>query len=129
MRHDPLYLAWDLLCPSPEAASRVQELLLRECCPDAVLTDVVTSAGTTVEVAHRVGDYFDEVLVLPAPGSMASRFRVVFYRSPEAGRFWKDLMARILRRASEARTDVSLTLAYKGDTCLDWTHLTPVGNG
>jgi hypothetical protein len=115
MRYDPLFIACDVRCPSPEAASQVQELLRRETTPGAVMTVPVVSSEAASELSYRIGDYFEETLVLPDQDGDCQTFRLVFHRHPNAGRFWKDLMVRIIRSVEQAGPGISVTMVYRGD--------------
>jgi hypothetical protein len=123
LRYDPLFLAWDFHCSSPEEQSRIGELVYKKSRPDAVLIDSLFSAGVTSEVVHRIGDYFEKVLVLPEVDGDPCKLRLVFHRHPSAGRFWKDVMIRIMRAVQDAGQNVKVSLVYQGDECLDWLHL------
>src|SRR5262245_52698347 len=126
MRHGPSFFAFDVRCPTADEASRLEGLLRRNSEPDAVLVDRVTSAGVTSEVRHRVGDYFEAVRIIPGIGGDPSVFRCLFHRHPRAGRFWKDVMVRLIRMVERASPETSVALVYKGDECLDWSRLTLV---
>jgi hypothetical protein len=63
---------------------------------------------------HRLGDYFADIRLLPAPGN-ASAFRLVFQRLPHAGRFWKDLMVDIIQETQSSPEATAITLDYKGN--------------
>jgi hypothetical protein len=126
MRHDAVFLAYDVRCGSADEAVKVEAMVRRLGGRDAILQHEVTGGGKSVEISHRVGDYFQEILVLPPNGEDHGALRVVFHRSPEAGRFWKDLMVRIVRAIEEAFPRATVTLVHKGDERLDWSRLGPV---
>jgi hypothetical protein len=118
MRHDPLFLLWVVNCPTPEDSRRLQQRLRTEISPDTILVDEVSAYPDGFEARsrepHRLGDYFESVRVLPAAGQAPATFGLLFQRRPNAGRFWKDFMARLLqsiRNEAEATT----TLSYRGD--------------
>jgi hypothetical protein len=125
MRSDPLFVACEVRCPGREEAARIQDLVQHQTAPQAVLVDSVRAAGQATEVRHRIGDYFEAILVLPTPDNDPRRFRLVFHRRPDAGRFWKDVLVRVLRSIEEGSPGISVTLIYKGDDSLDWTQFSP----
>ncbi len=126
MRSDPVFHAFDARCRSAEEAARVREALSASSGPDAVIPDLVRSRGQEASVAYRVGDFFREVLTLPGVGGDACAVRVVFHRRPDAGRFWKDIMVRIVRAVEQTVPSAAVQLAYRGDEPLDWHHLAPL---
>jgi hypothetical protein len=126
MRSDSLFHAFDIRCRSAEEATRVKETLARYKGPEGVIPDVVRTKGQTTSVAYRVGDFFSDVLTLPGIGGDACAVRVVFHRRPDAGRFWKDIMVRIVRSVEQMTPTPAVQLAYRGDEPLDWQHLTPL---
>jgi hypothetical protein len=118
MRHDPLFLLWVVNCPTPEDSRRLQQSLQTALSPDMTLVDEVRACPDGFEVRsrepHRLGDYFESVRVLPTTPQTPAAFGLLFQRRPDAGRFWKDFMARLLegiRNEAEATT----TLSYRGD--------------
>jgi hypothetical protein len=117
MRNDPLFFSWLVQCGSEEDARRVRQAV--EASPVAGLTfeDVVRASPGGVELRqanrHLVGDYFTSVDVLP--GASASSFGLVFHRKPAAGRYWKDVMMKVLRAVQEKQSGVSIALDYRGD--------------
>jgi hypothetical protein len=114
MRHDPLFTLWAIECRTPEACRHLTGRLAGEVGQEATLTDEIRSSPGGVETVrretHRLGDYFVAVRVLPseAPAS----FRLLFHRRPDAGRFWRDYMVRILQGL---RAEATATLEYRGD--------------
>src|SRR5262245_26808766 len=121
IRHDPVFMAWDVRCDSPAESSRAREWLLGHAAPDAVWVDQKYSAGVTSEDRHRVGDYFQEVRTVPDLGGDPCCLRLVFHRRPDAGRFWKDVMVRILNGVNRAGPTQQAKLAYRGDEPVDWS--------
>src|SRR5438270_6386247 len=103
MEGDPLHLAWDVHCTSPQEASRIKESFARAADINRVLTIQIESGGKISEAFHRIGDYFVSIEVFLTDGN-PSTVRLVFHLRPEAGRFWKDIMARIIRSADETGT-------------------------
>jgi hypothetical protein len=117
---DPLYLAWDVYCTSPQDASRIRESLARAADVNRVLTIEIESGGKSSKAFHRIGDYFENIQVFLQTNGNPNTVRVVFHRRSEAGRFWKDIMARIVRSVDETGTRRAVRLAYRGNDCLDW---------
>ncbi len=119
MRYDPTYLSWLAPCSSPDEARQLQDWLAERITLDTILEDVIRSypEGAQAERIeyHRLGDYFEEIRVLPASPDMPLVFRVVFHRRPDAGRFWKDLMVRILVSLQERLSGRKITLEYRGE--------------
>jgi hypothetical protein len=89
MRHDPLYLAFDVHCPSAAAMAKVQQLIHRAGAADAVIAIPVVSSEGTSERQLRTGDFFKDIQVLAGFAGNAPSLRVVFCRHPEADRFWE----------------------------------------
>jgi hypothetical protein len=119
MHPPPLYTSWLITCPSPEGAQALRSWLAGRIDPDRVWTDTISSSPNGVPhlqtERHRLGDYFADVLLLPAPTPSPSSFRLVFHRRPEAGRYWKDLMVNVLQEIEAAPQPASITLDGKGD--------------
>jgi hypothetical protein len=112
-----LYTSWMVTCPSPESARALQLWLSEHIDADRVIVSTTRTWPGGVEhvqtVPHRLGDYFAAIRLLPA-GDPTS-FRLVFQRLPSAGRYWKDLMVKILEETKEAPEQAEITLDYKGD--------------
>jgi hypothetical protein len=119
MRQDPLYTTWLVRCESPEDLRILWPLLPARIDPDYTVADQVRAFPEGVESlsnqTYRLGDYFTDVRLLPGPGTDPSAFRIVFQRLGGAGRYWKDLMARILQSVRSACPAVTVTLEYRGD--------------
>src|SRR5262249_46568589 len=117
MRQPQLYTSWMITCHSPEESQALQHWLSGRIERDRVLTATVRTSAAGVEqvqaVPHRLGDYFADIRILPAPDAAA--FRLVFHRVEGAGRFWKDLMVNILQEVEASAQTASVTLDYKGD--------------
>src|SRR5437016_1015159 len=117
MRNDPLFFSWLVRCGSDEDARRARQAV--EASPVSQLTfeDTVRAFPGGVEVRqanrHLVGDYFASVDVLP--GESASSFRLVFQRKPAAGRYWKDVMMKVLRMVQDGPSKAGIALDYRGD--------------
>jgi hypothetical protein len=119
MRHDPLYMLWAVHCPSPEVSRELRQALPEQINADATFLDEVRAHPEGQEVCsvqpHRLGDYFASVRILPGRPESTSSFRILFERRPDAGRYWKDLMARILQQVRAAAPETTTTLEYRGD--------------
>jgi hypothetical protein len=113
MRNGPYVIAWDVLCPSVAEAHAVRELLDREANLDAVVSVTVTGGGTTREEVHCLRDYFQAIHVGPRSPEGPHALRVVFQRLPNAGRYWRDLMVRLLRCVSRVSDRITITMAYR----------------
>ena len=118
MPSPPLYTSWLVQCGSPEASQALQRRLSGLVRLDALMEDKVRTYQGGVEKCqvqqHRLGDYFADIRLLPAPGK-ASAFRLVFQRLPQAGRFWKDLMVNIIQETQSSPEATAITLDYKGN--------------
>ena len=103
MRPDPLILKWAIRCPSEDDAARLRTRLSAEITPDATFVDEVRSAPgnreTVSSTAHRLGDYFAEVRMVPDDNP--SVVVLQFVRRLDGGPFWKDYMVRLLGRARQ----------------------------
>lgn len=113
MRNGPEIAAWDVVCPSSNATRAVRELLDRDAGLHSVQVVTVRSGGTAHEESHRLGDYFRAIRVEPVAGEAANTLRVVFERHPHAGRYWRDLMVRILHSIEGIGQDVKVVFAYR----------------
>jgi hypothetical protein len=119
MRHDPIFTSWFVHCSSPEEAQRLRDFLSDRITQDTTIENTVRACPDGVETQrieqHRLGDYFADIRLLPGPADATTIFRILFERRPEAGRFWKDLIVRILRSLHQVSTEVTTTLDYRGD--------------
>jgi hypothetical protein len=119
MRHDPVFTSWLVRCASREDAGKLQQWLRDGLAADCVCEDVVRSGtgdqATSAVERHRLGDYFADVRPLPGPPDDPTSFRVLFHRRPDAGRYWKDLMLRVLQVLRRAADNATTTLEYWGD--------------
>jgi hypothetical protein len=117
MRHDPLYTRWTVTTGSEDDARR-----LRAAADGFTEETVIEQRARAFPggfearefLPHRLGDYFAAIRTLP--GEAPASFRILFHRRPEAGRYWKDLMMRVLQRVRDAAPNTSITLDYRGDT-------------
>jgi hypothetical protein len=119
MRQDPLYTVWLVRCESPDELRVLRPLLPARIDHGYTIAHPVrpSPGGVASRPAesHRLGDYFADVRLLPGPPADPSAFRIVFQRLPDAGRYWKDVMARVLQAVRNASRTVTITLAYRGD--------------
>jgi hypothetical protein len=119
MRDDPLYTSWTVRCESEEQARQLRAWLAERITPDATFVNVVRAfpggTETKSDERHRLGDYFEDVRLLPGLPEDLSAFRILFHRRPTAGRFWKDLMVKLLQAARGASPNATTTLDYRGD--------------
>jgi hypothetical protein len=122
-RDDPVFIAWDLHYPSPEEAAKGQDLLQQRTNLDGVMFVTRQSSRGVEEIRHRTGDYFEEVLILPAPQGDRRTVRVIFHRYPPQWRNWKDIMVWILHAAAASLPEGAVKLAYRGDEGHDWKSL------
>jgi hypothetical protein len=69
MREPPIHTTWKITCRSPENAQALQQWLADRIDLDRVLTDPIRimpgGAEQVQTVPHRLGDYFEDVRVLP----------------------------------------------------------------
>lgn len=96
---------------SEEALRTAEQLATEKVALDNVFSDVVRSFSRGIEKRqieeHRLGDYFDGIQVAH---SDAMSFRLVFYPRSDAGRFWKDLVAEILRSIRDSNAGISTSI-------------------
>jgi hypothetical protein len=87
----------------------------RDTHPDTTFVDAIHACPdgtpTLQQETHRLGNYFVSIRVLP-PAQPAPVFHLLFQRRPDAGRFWKDLMARVLQRLRHSGPSTMVTLEY-----------------
>jgi hypothetical protein len=116
MRNDPLYLLWSINCRSSEDCHRLVQWIPNQIAPDAVIVREIRNLSETVfHESLRLGDYFEDIQVLPSTNDTATSFRLLFQRRATAGRFWKDLMVGILHRIHDEAAESTNTLEYRGD--------------
>jgi hypothetical protein len=119
MRQPPIYTSWTIACHSPGAAQALHQWLSSRIDLDRVLTDTVRVIPNGVDevqtVRHRLGDYFADIGTVPDSQANPAAFRLVFQRRPKAGRFWKDLMVKILQEIESAPQKASIDLDSKGE--------------
>ena len=106
MMQPPSSLTWKITCASSEAAQALKQWISSHIDLDRVLTDVARTTPGGVENVHvaryRLGDYFSIIGVLADSPANLNSFRLVFYRRPDAGRFWKDLLVNIIQEIETA---------------------------
>jgi hypothetical protein len=78
---------------SSETLRLLRRQLADDVRPDNVLVDVAQAKDRVSIHHHRLGDYFSSVRI--ADNSPTS-FRLVFAPYPDADRYWKDLVVRIV---------------------------------
>jgi len=119
MRHDPLFTSWLVKCSSAEESQRLQQLLRAAIHADAAYVDIVRPSPKGTEssatIAHRLGDYFSDICLLPGGPAGSLTFRIVYSRRADAGRFWKDLMVRTVQEIRKSSPGATTTLEYWGD--------------
>ncbi len=113
MENGPLKIAWNVICPSAATIGIVREVLDRTAHLDAIQSVTVTGGDMVHEEAYRLGDYFENIHVETPPNGAAHTLRIVFARLPNAGRYWRDLMVRVLQSAREACGGVRIGMAYR----------------
>lgn len=99
---------------SPEGLLAAERVASEKASLDTVITDVVHRFPNGVEqqeeVKYRLGDYFDGIQVIHAPANTKS-FKIVFQVRQGAGRFWRDLMADVLRSIRSSSANISTSIA------------------
>src|SRR5262245_18480426 len=113
MHNGPVEISWDVHCPGAAVAEAVRELLRHEADLNAVQKASLTGGGTTTETSHRLGDYFQAIRVGPGAPTELHSLRDVFQRSPNAGRWWRDMMTRVLKSVSQVHPGITITMAYR----------------
>ena len=119
MRHDPLFTSWLVRCETPEDSRRLQEWLPGWLRLDATISELFRELPEGLDTGpadrHCLSDYFAAVRVLRGPADTPSAFRIIFHRQPKPGRFWKDVLARILKAIRGMALNTVTTLEYRGD--------------
>jgi hypothetical protein len=117
MYQSPTATAWKISCHSAAEVLALTQWLAPRINLDRVLSDTirVEPDGVTHEqsVAHRLGDYFVAIRIVPEQHDEFTSFQLVFYHRPEANRFWKDLMVNILEeiRLQVQKSPIEVTRA------------------
>jgi hypothetical protein len=78
---------------SSERLRQAKQLAADEVRSDNVLTDIGRAKDKVVIEHHRVGDYFASVQIAD---SSPTSFRLVFAPAPNADRYWKDIVVKII---------------------------------
>lgn len=90
-------ITWVVNCKSRESLRDVERFAEEAIGLDKTFVDVIVAFPNGIEKrtteSHRVGDYFDQIRLLP---ENASSFELAFHPRPTARRYWKDLMVMIL---------------------------------
>jgi hypothetical protein len=114
MRDKTQPISWKVNCKRPADLQKAESVARSEAEPDRVLKDAARTTPGGVEnivtTYYRVGDYFQSVQVFP---DEQNAFRIVFYPRPNAGRYWKDLMANVLRAVRDSAEGVSIRPAQR----------------
>ena len=101
-------------CRTHEELDRLVHLAKDRVALDRTMPNVFRYYPQGTEVAitrcYRLSDYFEAINVQPAPSSDSSVFRLVFRPRPDADRYWKDVMVRILQDIRSAGEQVSITV-------------------
>lgn len=115
MRKEPLFLIWHIQGASATGAERIKQALDTTGNLDYVEEDHRQGGGAHEVIRHRLGDYFSQICLLEDSKDYSGCLRLLFQRSPGAGRYWKDLMVHLLERIKTAGGDVIMNLAFQGD--------------
>jgi hypothetical protein len=109
MRDERSQISWKISCKFSADLQKAESIARSEAEPDKVIRDVARTtpggAEKLVTTTYRIGDYFQSVQVCP---DERNAFRIVFYPRPNAGRYWKDLMAGVLRAIRDSAEGVSI---------------------
>jgi hypothetical protein len=99
-------------CGVRDELNSLAQLAQNEVSLDRVMARVTRAFPNGIEVTllseHRLGDYFKEIDVQPEPDPSA--FRLEFYPRPDADRYWKDIIVRILQSIQSARERVTVSI-------------------
>ena len=119
MRHDPLYICWLVRCEPASDAQRLREWLPDQVRPDRTVSEWIRAfpegEKSLAAGAVRIAYYFDSICLHPGLPEDPATFRIVFRRRPDASRFWKDIMARILQEIRNRSPQTTTTMEYRGD--------------
>jgi hypothetical protein len=119
MAKDPRFVVWRLEPATAKDLHKLERTLFRVMRLDHVFTDAVMTLRQGKEqsqrVEHRIGDYFDRVCTLPSDKGEARSLRLFFQRKPGVNRYWKDVMAMVLKHVKSADARASLALDYRVD--------------
>jgi hypothetical protein len=116
----PRFVVFDLGCSSVLAASNIQNLVRQICVIDThILIRSVSHEGAK-KTLFEIADYFKEVKILSGVNSDPCKTRIVFLLQPNADRFWRDIVFRVLGLTKKAVANVVVNQVYVGNDCLDW---------
>jgi hypothetical protein len=120
MRYPQTFTTWKITCRSEGDSQALQQWLTSRTDLNRLITDSLSTQPNGVQqtevINHRLGDYFEEIRVLPGNSHNANSFRLVFHRRTDAGRFWKDLMVNSLQEIEAAPQKPRIEFDSKGDT-------------
>lgn len=109
MSNDTATITCVIRAESPEKLRLAEQMAAEKVALDNIITDVIKAYPGGVETTrterYRLGDYFDQIQILA--GSSSQSFRLVFHRRADAKRFWRELIAEVLRSLRES-TGISI---------------------
>jgi hypothetical protein len=112
-------VSWLISCDRPVELQRAEQIARSESALGNVITDVARAfpngKEATVVRHHRIGDYFGAVDVCSSRNGDTKSFMLVFHPLPAADRYWRDMMAEVLRSIRSACEGISIT-AMKNTT-------------
>jgi hypothetical protein len=115
MRDESQPISWRISCKLPDDLQRAESIARKEVAPEKIFEDVARTGPRGVEKVtttyHRMGDYFKSVQIRHDDEQTA--FSLTFYPFPNAGRYWKDLMADALRAIRDSAQGVSIRPAER----------------
>jgi len=119
-RYDAKFTVFDVRCASPSdlrlACDLVSDLGSRS---DAAVVDEVglpiNSAAPHRVDRHRIRDYFDSISLEPLAPPLNSKGVLVFHRSVSAGRFWKDVMVKVVKLVEATGSGTAVEFKWRGD--------------
>jgi len=118
MRPEPLYLSWCIRIPSEEDALRVGAVLDGLSTTGEGLTSTVYTQPGGVPVTwvepHSLDEFFESVSLNHAKDDPCT-LHLIFERKRSAGRFWKDVMVKVLTMIGTNVAGASIAIEYKGD--------------
>jgi len=106
MTYDDATITCIIVCNSWETMRQAEQVAIRASALDNIFADVAIAFPNGIKEQttrhYRLGDYFKRVQVLPDDSSGSTSFMLVFEPRQGAGRYWKDLMVRILASVQES---------------------------
>jgi hypothetical protein len=116
---NPRIVVWRLETASARDLKSLERILRPVEDLDFTYSDQVVTATneheTTRTVDHRLGDYFELLCILPKARGDSPSIRLFFQCKSNIGRFWKDVMASVLKRARESNVTTSIAIDYRID--------------